>query len=44
MIMSSAPQATISIDGGPESSQIPTTAVVEPGLHVAQVKAPGYEV
>ncbi|MEE2901008.1 MAG: PEGA domain-containing protein [Myxococcota bacterium] len=43
MIMSSAPQSTISIDGGPESRQVPTTAVVEPGLHVAQVKAPGYE-
>jgi len=43
MIMSSAPQSTISLDGGPESRQVPTTAVVEPGLHVAQVKAPGYE-
>lgn len=43
MIMSNAPQSTISIDGGPESRQVPTTAVVEPGLHVVQVAAPGYE-
>jgi len=43
MVVSAAPESKISIDGGESTNQMPMVAVVEPGLHVAKIEAPGYQ-